>query len=91
MLLFFSAEGEKRLLLSPWPIGIDVVSEMIDATEPQLMLDECRREGAIYDNAASAFLAAAAAPRELADVTRHTGELRCSGTQTVDHWAVVPP
>ena len=48
--------------------------------------DKRRRGEALDDHVPDAFLAAAAASRGLAVVTRNTGEFRNTGVETVDPW-----
>ena len=54
----------------------------------RIMEDKRRRGEALDDHVPDAFLAAAAATRGLAVVTRNTGEFRNTGVETVDPWAV---
>ena len=56
----------------------------------QIMEDKRRRGEALDDHVPDAFLAATAATRELAVVTRNTGEFRNTGVETVDPWAAGP-
>ena len=53
----------------------------------RIMEDKRRRGQALDDHVPDAFLAAAAATRGLAIVTRNTGEFRNTGVETVDPWA----
>ncbi len=53
----------------------------------QIMEDKRRRGEPLDDHVPDAFLAAVAATRGLAVVTRNTGELRNTGVETVDPWA----
>ena len=52
----------------------------------RIMEDKRRRGEALDDHVPDAFLAAAAATRGLAVVTRNTGEFRNTGVETVDPW-----
>ena len=52
----------------------------------QIMEDKRRRGEALDDHVPDAFLAAAAATRGLAIVTRNTGEFRNTGVVTVNPW-----
>ena len=52
----------------------------------RIMEDKRRRGQALDDHVPDAFLAAAAATRGLAVVTRNTGEFRNTGVETVDPW-----
>ena len=52
----------------------------------RIMEDKRRRGEALDDHVPDAFLAAAAATRGLAVVTRNTGEFRNTGVKTVDPW-----
>ena len=52
----------------------------------RIMEDKRRRGEALDDHVPYAFLAAAAATRGLAVVTRNTGEFRNTGVETVDPW-----
>ena len=54
----------------------------------RIMEDKRRRGEALDDHVPDAFLAAAAATRGLAVVTRNTGEFRNTGVETVDPWTV---
>ena len=56
----------------------------------QIMEDKRRRGEALDDHVPDAFLAAAAATRGLAVVTRNTGEFRNTGVETVDPWVAGP-
>ena len=56
----------------------------------RLMEDKRQRGEALDDHVPDAFLAAAAATRGLAVVTRNTGEFRNTGVETVDPWATGP-
>ena len=56
----------------------------------RIMEDKRRRGEALDDHVPDAFLAAAAATRGLAVVTRNTGEFRNTGVETVDPWAAGP-
>ena len=56
----------------------------------RIMEDKRRRGEALDDHVPDAFLAAAAATRGLAVVTRNTGEFRNTGVETVDPWASGP-
>ena len=56
----------------------------------RIMEDKRRRGEALDDHVPDAFLAAAAATRGLAVVTRNTGEFRNTGIETVDPWAGEP-
>ena len=61
---------------------------LADAHECARIMEEKRRRGeALDDHVPDAFLAAAAASRGLAVVTRNTGEFRNTGVETVDPWA----
>ena len=54
-------------------------------------MEDKRRSGeALDDNVSDAFLAAAAATRGLAVVTRNTGEFRNTGVETLDSWTAGP-
>ena len=53
----------------------------------RIMEDKRRRGEALDDHVPDTFLAAAAATRGLAVVTRNTGEFRYTGVETVDPWA----
>ena len=58
-----------------------------DAQACARIMEEKRRRGeALDDHVPDAFLAAAAATRGLAVVTRNTGEFRNTGVETVDPW-----
>ena len=52
----------------------------------QIMEDKRRRGEALDDHVPDAFLAAAAATRGLAIVTRNASEFRNTGVETVDPW-----
>ena len=52
----------------------------------RIMEDKRRRGEALDDHVPDAFLAAAAATRGLAVVTRNTAEFRNTGVETVDPW-----
>ena len=52
----------------------------------RIMEDKRRRGEALDDHVPDAFLAAAAAARGLAIVTRNAGEFRNTGVHTVDPW-----
>ena len=52
----------------------------------RIMEDKRRRGEALDDHVPDAFLAAAAATRGLAVVTRNAGEFRNTGVHTVDPW-----
>ena len=52
----------------------------------RIMEDKRRLGEALDDHVPDAFLAAAAAKRGLAVVTRNTGEFRNTGVETVDPW-----
>ena len=56
----------------------------------RIMEDKRRRGEPLDDHVPDAFLAAAAATRGLAIVTRNTGEFRNTGIQTVDPWTAQP-
>ncbi len=56
----------------------------------QIMEDKRRRGEALDDHVPDAFLAAAAATRGLAILTRNTGEFRNTGVVVVDPWTAVP-
>ena len=55
----------------------------------QIMEDKRRRGEALDDHVPDAFLAAAAATRGLAVVTRNTREFRNTGVKTLDPWTAV--
>ena len=55
----------------------------------RIMEDKRRRGEALDDHVPDAFLAAAAATRGLAVVTRNTREFRNTGVETVDPWTAV--
>ena len=60
---------------------------LADAQECARIMEERRRSGEqLDDHVPDAFLAAAAATRGLAIVTRNTGEFRNTGVETVDPW-----
>ena len=62
-----------------------------DAQACARIMEEKRRCGeALDDHVPDAFLAAAAATRGLAVVTRNTGEFRNTGVETVDPWTAGP-
>ena len=62
-----------------------------DAQACARIMEEKRRRGeALDDHVPDAFLAAAAATRGLAVVTRNTGEFRNTGVETVDPWSAGP-
>ena len=52
----------------------------------RIMEDKRRRGEALDDHVPDAFLAAAAATRGLAVVTRNTGEFRNTGVETINPW-----
>ena len=56
----------------------------------RIMEDKRRRGEALDDHVPDAFLAAAAATRGLAVVTRNAREFRYTGVETVDPWAAGP-
>ena len=56
----------------------------------RIMEDKRRRGEPLDDHVPDAFLAAAAATRGLAVITRNTGEFRNTGIETVDPWAAEP-
>lgn len=56
----------------------------------RIMEDKRRRGEPLDDHVPDAFLAAAAATRGLAVVTRNAGEFRNTGVETVDPWVVEP-
>lgn len=56
----------------------------------RIMEDKRRRGEALDDHVPDAFLAAAAATRGLAVVTRNTCEFRNTGVETVDPWIAGP-
>ena len=61
---------------------------LADAQVCAKIMEEKRRRGEpLDDHVPDAFLAAAAATRGLAIVTRNTGEFRNTGVETVDPWA----
>ena len=57
----------------------------------RIMEDKRRRGEALDDHVPDAFLAAAAATRGLAVVTRNTGEFRNTGVETLNPWTAGPP
>ncbi len=60
---------------------------LADARACARIMEDKRRLGeALDDHVPDAFLAAAAATRGLAVVTRNTGEFRNTGVETVDPW-----
>ncbi len=60
---------------------------LADARACARIIENKRRRGeALDDHVPDAFLAAAAATRGLAVVTRNTGEFRNTGVETVDPW-----
>ena len=64
---------------------------MADARACAAVMEEKRRRGeALDDHVPDAFLAAAAATRGLAVVTRNVGEFRNTGVEAVDPWAAEP-
>ena len=56
----------------------------------RIMEEKRRHDESLDDHVPDAFLAAAAASRGLAIVTRNTGEFRNTGVEIVDPWAVEP-
>ena len=56
----------------------------------RIMEDKRRRGEPLDDHVADAFLAAAAASRGLAVLTRNTGEFRDTGVAAVDPWTAGP-
>ena len=56
----------------------------------RIMEDKRRRGEALDDHVPDAFIAAAAATRGLALVTRNTGEFRNTGVSTVNPWEYAP-
>ena len=56
----------------------------------RIMEDKRRRGEALDDHVPDAFLAAAAATRGLAVVTRNTAEFRNTGVETLDPWTAGP-
>ena len=73
----------------------DLLDELIESLADaqacaRIMEDKRRRGEALDDHVLDAFLAAAAARRGLAVVTRNTGEFRNTGVETVDPWATRP-
>ena len=68
--------------------GRIVAWTLADAQACARIMEEKRRRGeALDDHVPDAFLAAAAATRGLAVVTRNTSEFRNTGVETVDPWA----
>ena len=64
---------------------------LADAQACARIMEEKRRRGeALDDHVPDAFLAAAAATRGLAVVTRNAGEFRNTGVKTVDPWTAGP-
>ena len=64
---------------------------LADAQACARIMEEKRRRGeALDDHVPDAFLAAAAATRGLAVVTRYAGEFRNTGVKTVDPWTTGP-
>ena len=64
---------------------------LADARNCARIMEEKRRGGeALDDHVPDAFLAAAAATRGLAVVTRNTGEFYNTGVETVDPWTAGP-
>ena len=64
---------------------------LADARECARIMEERRRRGESLDaHVPDAFLAAAAASRELAVVTRNTGDFRNTGVKAVDPWIAGP-
>ncbi len=64
---------------------------LADAQACARIMEKKRRRGeALDDHVPDAFLAATAATRGLAIVTRNAGEFRNTGVETVDPWAVKP-
>lgn len=64
---------------------------LADARECARIMEDKRRRGEpLDDHIPDAFLAAAAASRGLAVVTRNTGEFRNTGVTTVDPWTTKP-
>ena len=64
---------------------------MADARACAAIMEEKRRRGeALDDHVPDAFLAAAAATRGLAVVTRNVSGFRNTGVETVDPWAAEP-
>ena len=65
---------------------------LADARACARIMEDKRRCGEpLDDHVPDAFLAAAAASRGLAVVTRNTGEFRNTGVTTVDPWTASPP
>ncbi|MYF07376.1 MAG: type II toxin-antitoxin system VapC family toxin [Rhodospirillaceae bacterium] len=56
----------------------------------QIMEDKRRRGEPLDDHVPDAFIAASAATRGLAVVTRNAGEFRNTGVETVDPWVAAP-
>ena len=56
----------------------------------RIMEDKRRRGEPLDDHVPDAFLAASAASRGLAVLTRNTGEFRNTGVETVDPWTAAP-
>ena len=64
---------------------------LVDAQSCARIMEEKRRRGEpLDDHVPDAFLAAAAATRGLAIVTRNAGEFRNTGVETVDPWIAEP-
>ncbi len=64
---------------------------LADARACARIMEEKRRRGEpLDDHVPDAFLAAAAATRGLAIVTRNAGEFHHTGVETVDPWAAPP-
>ncbi len=64
---------------------------LADAQACAAIMENKRRQGeSLDDHVPDAFLAAAAATRGLAIVTRNAGEFRNTGVETVDPWTTVP-
>ncbi len=64
---------------------------LADARECARIMENKRRRGeTLDDHVPDAFLAAAAATRGLAVVTRNTSEFRNTGIETVDPWTTGP-
>ena len=64
---------------------------LADAHACARIMEEKRRRGeALDDHVLDAFLAASAATRGLAVVTRNTGDFRNTGVKTVDPWTAGP-
>ncbi|MYE06838.1 MAG: hypothetical protein F4Y04_06420 [Chloroflexi bacterium] len=69
-------------------IFLKYISDTFEAKRAALLKEDNRRRGdALDDHVPDTFLAAAAATRGLAVVTRNTGEFRNTGVETVDPWA----